>query len=97
MQSPPFVAVQIAGTGHVLAGVCVPSKVSDRELGLEPGRLEALTGMASRPVCHGEDQIGLAVATAEAASTATGDLALIPVADADTSAGVSFGGLALVA
>lgn len=59
--------IEIAGTGRALPGAMVPSSEFDRRLGLPEGRVEALTGVASRAVCDGESQIDLAVAAARAA------------------------------
>ena len=59
--------VEIAGTGRALPAAIVSSAEIDRRLGLPPGRIEALTGVASRAVCGGESQIDLATAAARAA------------------------------
>ena len=59
--------VEIAGTGRALPAAMVPSAEFDRRLGLPEGQVEALTGVASRAVCHGESQIDLAAAAARAA------------------------------
>ncbi len=59
--------VEIAGTGRALPAAIVPSADFDARLGLPAGRVEALTGVASRAVCAGESQIDLAAAAAAAA------------------------------
>ncbi|NGM45566.1 ketoacyl-ACP synthase III [Rhodobacter sp. SGA-6-6] len=59
--------VEIAGTGRALPAAMVPSAAFDRRLGLPEGRVEALTGVATRAVCGTESQIDLAVAAARAA------------------------------
>ena len=67
--------IEIAGTGRALPGAMVPSSTFDRHLGLPEGRVEGLTGVASRAVCGTESQIDLAAA---AARTALGDAGVAP-------------------
>jgi 3-oxoacyl-[acyl-carrier-protein] synthase-3 len=59
--------VEIAGTGRALPAALVPSAEIDLRLGLPPGRIEALTGVACRAVCGSESQIDLATTAARAA------------------------------
>ena len=64
----------ILGTGRALPSLAVPSSALDAELGLEAGRLEALTGVRTRYRCaRGEDQITLGT---KAARLALADAAL---------------------
>ena len=58
--------IKIAGTGRALPQKVVPSSEWDASLGLEHGHLGAATGVVTRYVCDGENQIDLAVTACRA-------------------------------
>ncbi|MEJ2124607.1 MAG: ketoacyl-ACP synthase III [Alphaproteobacteria bacterium] len=76
-----IIPVRIAGVGHSLPSKVVTSKELDHWLGFKPGHLEEVSGVISRYVCEGEDQIGLAVAASqiamEEAEISKGDIDLV--------------------
>ncbi len=57
----------IAGSGRFLPSKCVTSVQMDAVCGLAPGSLAAATGIESRFVCDGEDQIDMAIAASRIA------------------------------
>lgn len=66
-----FTPVRIAGTGHALPRRSLSSETWDQQLGFPRGHLEAATGVRSRFVCDGEDQIDLALAASREAISAS--------------------------
>lgn len=66
IEAPRF-PVGVAGSGHAVPCNIVHSEEFDRRQGLDAGFLEQATGVRSRYVCAGEDQIDMAVAAAQAA------------------------------
>ena len=73
--------IKIAGTGRALPQKVVPSSEWDASLGLEHGHLGAATGVVTRYVCDGENQIDLAVTACRAAladaGLSAGDIGLV--------------------
>ena len=59
--------IRIAGTAHALPDTEVTSYELDTRLGLAAGTIERTSGVRTRRVCTGEDQIDLAVRAAERA------------------------------
>ncbi len=59
--------LKILGSGKALPQTCVSSETIDARLGRAPGWLYRKSGVATRYVCDGEDQVDLAVAAARAA------------------------------